>query len=136
MGLRELLNMKEPVDSREGKLTVLALLMMLYVIAMFASIAVHEILGHGLFAALLGGDFYAVYVSPSGGFALLWLPQTMSAGSRGLVFMAGIMAQLAIGTAALLMVPKIKNFTLGLFKLMFCIGMLVHSSLYLFMGYY
>ncbi|MDO9538116.1 MAG: hypothetical protein Q7J68_07340, partial [Thermoplasmata archaeon] len=34
-----------------------------------------------------------------------------------------------------LVMPRIKNFFWGLFTLMLCVGLLVHSSLYLFMGY-
>ncbi|MBA3045711.1 MAG: hypothetical protein KKH41_03010 [Candidatus Thermoplasmatota archaeon] len=137
MGYGNILNLKEPIDSRDGKLTLMALLMMLYVIALFFSIAVHEVLGHGLFTVLLGGDFYAFYLAPGSGYASLWLPQTMSHTDIGLVYMAGILVQLVIGTFTLLLVlPRIKTFIPKLFTLMFCVCMLVHSSLYLVMGYY
>jgi hypothetical protein len=43
-----MLRISEPLASREGKLTLLALLMMLYVMALFVSIAFHEVLGHGM----------------------------------------------------------------------------------------
>ena len=73
-----MLRMSEPLTSWEGKLTLLALLMMLYVVALFISIAIHEVLGHGLFAVLLGGNFYAVYLSPGSGYVSFWLPPAMS----------------------------------------------------------
>jgi len=61
----------------------------------------------------------------------------MKAGDLALVYLAGIIMQLAIGSAILFFVfPRIKNFIVGLFTLMFCVSMLVFSSLYLFMGYY
>jgi len=136
MSRPSILRMTEPLSTREGKLTLLALLMMLYVMALLASISVHELLGHGLFAALLGGDVYAFYLSPGSGFVSFWLPPAMTAAQVALVYMAGILVQLLIGTIVLfLVIPRIKNFMLGLFALMFCIGMTVHSSLYLFMGY-
>jgi hypothetical protein len=131
-----MLRISEPLSSREGKLTLLALLMMLYVMALFVSIAIHEVLGHGLFAFLLGGDFYAVYLSPGSGYVSFWLPPSISNANVALIYMAGILAQLVIGSITLLFIfPRIKGFLWGIFTLMFSIGMLVHSSLYLFMGY-
>ncbi len=128
--------MSEPLSSREGKLTLLAILMMLYVLALFLSIAIHELLGHGLFATLLGGDVYAFYLSPGSGFVSFWLPEGISASNVALIYMAGILVQLVLGSAVLFfVVPRIKNFMLGMFTLMFCIGMTVLSSLYLVMGY-
>ena len=130
------LKLAEPLTSREGKLTLLAILMMLYVIALFLSIAVHEILGHAAFTVMLGGDVYAIYLSPGSGYVSFWLPPDMSTPEIALIYMAGIAVQLVIGALVLFLVfPRIKNFMLGLFTLMFCIGMTVHSSLYLFMGY-
>ncbi len=126
----------EPLSTREGKLTLAAILMMLYVLALFLSIAVHELLGHGLFATVLGGDVYAFYLSPGSGFVSFWLPPEMSSASVALVYMAGILVQLLIGSAVLVLVlPRIKNFLAGMFTLMFCIGMTVQSSLYLVMGF-
>ncbi len=137
MGIRELLRFDEPADSREGKLTILALLMMLYIVAMFFSVTIHEVLGHGLFTVLLGGEFYAFYLSPGSGFASLWFPPTLTRAGAALIYMAGILVQLAIGTLVLFLVlPRIKNVITGLFTLMFCVSMLVYSSLYLVMGYF
>jgi hypothetical protein len=131
-----MLRISEPLASREGKLTLLALLMMLYVMALFISISIHEILGHGIFTVLLGGDFYAVYLSPGSGYVSFWLPPALSNAGVALIYMAGILIQLLIGAFTLFLIfPRIKNFLWGMFTLMFCIGMLVHSSLYLFMGY-
>jgi hypothetical protein len=129
------LRMAEPLSSREGKVTLLAVMMMLYVMALFLSISVHELMGHALAAALLGGDVYAVYLSPGSGFVSFWLPPTLSSAEVAFIYMAGILVQLIIGAAVLfLALPRIRNFILGLFTLMFCIGMTVHSSIYLFMG--
>jgi hypothetical protein len=53
-----------------------------------------------------------------------------------LIYMAGILVQLLVGAFTMFFIlPRIRNFLWGMFTLMFCIGMLVHSSLYLFMGY-
>jgi hypothetical protein len=136
MGMKRLLEINEPADSREGKLTLLAILMMLYIVAMFFSVAIHEVLGHGLFTVLLGGEFYAFYLSPGSGFASLWFPPTLSRMGAALIYMAGILVQLVIGALVLFLVlPRIKNVMVGLFTLMFCVSMLVYSSLYLVMGY-
>ncbi|MDD4307429.1 MAG: hypothetical protein PHU53_01300 [Thermoplasmata archaeon] len=136
MTFGRMMGLAEPLTSREGKLTLLALIMMLYVIALFLSVAIHEIFGHMLFTTLLGGDAYAVYLSPGNGYVSFWLPPELTAAEGALIYMSGILVQLLIGTLVLLLVlPRIKNFVLGLFTLMFCIGMTVHSSMYLFMGY-
>jgi hypothetical protein len=137
MGMKGLLEISEPADSREGKLTLLALLMMLFIIATFFSVAIHEVLGHGLFTVILGGEFYAFYLSPGNGFASLYFPETMSGAERALIYMAGISVQVIIGVLVLFFVlPRIKNVMAGLFTLMFCVSMLVYSSLYLVMGYF
>lgn len=126
----------EPLGSREGKLTMLAIIMMLYVMALFVAIGVHELLGHGLFTVLLGGDFYAVYLSPANGYVSFWLPETMSPSTVAFIYLSGILVQILVGLAVLFLVlPRVRSFMWGLFTLLLCVGLLVHSSLYLVMGY-
>ena len=137
MGKMNFLENAAPLESKEGQLTFVALIMMLYVIAIFIAVAIHEVLGHGVAAIIFGGEFYAVYLSPGSGFISFYIPDSVTNTQVAIIYMAGIAVQIIIGLAVLLLVfPKIKNFMLGLFTLMFSVAMLVHPSIYLFLGYF
>ena len=137
MGRWNFLENTAPLDTKEGKLSLAAVMMMIYLLAMFLAIAIHEILGHGLATVLLGGEFYAFYLSPGSGFISFYLPDTISTSQVAFIYMAGILVQFAIGLAVFFLVlPKVKSFLWGIFTLMFSVGMLVHPALYLFLGYF
>lgn len=137
MGKMNFLDNAAPLESKEGQLTFVALIMMLYVIAIFLAVAIHEVLGHGVVTIIFGGEFYAVYISPGSGFISFYLPDSITNIQVGIIYMAGIAVQIVVGLIVFLFIfPKIKNFMLGLFTLMFSVAMLVHPSLYLFLGYF
>ncbi len=117
----------------QGKLTFAFLVILGCVTARFVGIAIHEILGHGLFTYLLGGSFYAVYISPFSGFAVLHFPSS-ELWSKVLIYAAGILVQLAFGLIILLAIPKLKGFLAPFFALLLSEALLVHSSLYLGLG--
>jgi hypothetical protein len=125
-----------PLNTREGKLTVMALVIIFYTIALFLSVAWHEIAGHGLTSILLGGDFFAVYVSPGSGYASVNI-EHLSAVSKATIYLAGITVEIIGGLVLLyLVLPRVKNFLLGLFGLVLSVVMLTNPSIYLFLGYF
>jgi len=137
MGRMNFLSNAAPLGSKEGQLTLVALIMMLYVIAIFLAVAIHEVMGHGLATIFFGGEFYALYLSPGSGYVSFYLPDSISTLEVALIYMAGIAVQIFIGLIVLFFVfPRIKNFLLGIFTLLFSVAMLVHPSLYLFLGYF
>ena len=137
MDRKNFMNDSASLESNEGQLTLIALIMMLYVMALFLAVAVHELLGHGLVTLLFGGDVYAFYLSPGSGYVSFYLPKTVSISQAAFIYLAGIMVQIIIGILTLLFIfPKIKNFFLGLFTLLFTVAMLVLPSIYLLLGYY
>ena len=109
-----------------------ALLLPIVVVARFAGVAVHEILGHGLVSLLFGGSFYAVYVSPGQGAAYSHLPP--SDGAWVAVVLAGILAELLLGLVLLLLYPRARGFLLRLFLLVLLAVLLVHTLLYMAVG--
>ena len=117
----------------QGKLTFAFLVVLGCVTARFVGIAIHEILGHGLFAYLLGGSFYAVYISPFSGFAVLHFSSS-ELWSIVLIYAAGIIMQIVFGLVILLAIPKLKGFLAPFFALLLSEALLVHSSLYLGLG--
>ncbi len=123
------------LHTREGKLSFVAVIIMLYTMALFVSVALHEIFGHGLAAVLVGGDFYAVFVTPGSGYASIYLPTTISNVSRAFVYLAGILVEICVGLVVLyLVLPRLKGFLSSLFALVLGGVMLVHPSIYLFLG--
>ncbi len=115
-------------------MTIVALVIMFYTIALFFSVTLHEILGHGLASALVGGDFYAVYVSPGSGYASIYFPESVSMSARAFVYMAGISVEIIGGLIVLFLIfPRLSGFLSGLFALVLSVVMLVHPSIYLFL---
>ncbi len=123
------------LGSKEGALLFMALVIIFYTIARLLSVGMHEVLGHGLFAEAVGGEFYATYISPSGGFAAIHMPAGTAAWVTGIIYMAGIMVELVVGLVILFLVlPRMKTFTKSLFMIVLAEVMLVHSSLYIVLG--
>jgi len=124
-----------PLHTREGKLTFVTLVIMMYTMALFISVALHEIIGHGVGAILVGGDFYAVFITPGSGYASIYLPTGISDGARAYVYLAGIFVELVLGLILLfLILPRLKGFMTSLFALVLSGAMLVHPSIYLLLG--
>ena len=105
-----------------------------FVVAKFVSVAVHEVLGHGLFTELLGGTFYGVYVSPGSGFSLIFLPATTPAATKALVDLAGILVDLVLGLTVWAAYLRAHTFLGRLFGLLFVQVLVVYSLLYLALG--
>jgi hypothetical protein len=123
------------LDSREGKLTLIALVMIFYTISLFISVAIHEVLGHGLASTLVGGKFYAVYISPGSGYISFALPDSIGVKAAAFVYLAGITIEIICGAILLfLIVPRLKGFTIRLFGIVLSGVLLIHSSLYLLLG--
>lgn len=126
-----------PLDSKEGNFIFVAVVVMLYTVALFISVGLHEVVGHGLSTIAVGGDFYAVYMSPGSGYALLFVPEGTDAGARAFIFMAGILVELVAGCILFfLILPRLKRFMTRLFGLILSVALLVHPSIYLFLGFY
>src|SRR3990170_698159 len=66
--------MDEGMRDPRHPLSFTLLLLPCVIVARFAAVAVHEILGHGLATLAVGGTFYAVYLSPGEGAAYASLP--------------------------------------------------------------
>ncbi len=133
------INLKRDVQlgSKEGKYLFMALIIMFYTIARLLGVGVHEFAGHGLFTELVGGEFYAAYISPGNGFASIYLPDGTSQSIIALTYLAGIIVELIVGSILLFIVyPRMKNLMPALFTLVMSEILLVHSSLYLVLGSY
>jgi len=100
----------------------------------FVSVAIHEILGHGLAAELLGGSFYAFYLSPGSGFASTYLPPSSSIWSEAFMEMSGVGIEVLLGSFLLLSYPRIKTYIGRLLTLLFVEVLMVYSLLYLALG--
>jgi len=48
----------------KGEIIFVVMTILYIVVARFLAVLSHEVLGHGLVSELIGGEFYAVYVSP------------------------------------------------------------------------
>ena len=115
----------------------MALIVMLYAISRLFAVGVHEFVGHGLFTELVGGEFYASYISPGNGYASIYLPSDTSQGIVAMTYLAGITVEIVFGLLILIFIhPRMKTFTSGLFTLVMAEVLLVHSSLYLVLGAY
>ncbi len=124
-------------DSREGVFLFMALIVMLFAICRVLAVGLHEFMGHGLFTELVGGEFYAAYISPGNGYASIRLPDDASKAIISMAYLAGISVEIISGLIILAFVhPRMKTFTSGIFTLVMAEVLLVHSSLYLVLGAY
>ncbi|MFH0815821.1 MAG: hypothetical protein V1934_03280 [Methanobacteriota archaeon] len=103
-----------------------------YISLRYAEVLIHEILGHGAAARLLGGSFFAVYATPMSGFASLHLP---GVGGEALaaVLLAGIAVTTLLGLAALAIARSAKG-AVKIALLLFAESALMSSALYLAFG--
>jgi len=105
-----------------------------FVVAKFIAVAVHEVMGHGVFTDALGGVFYGVYISPGSGFTLLFLPATTPPIASVLVDLAGITVDLLLGVAVFVAYPRVRSFVGRLFALLLLQSLFVYSLAYLALG--
>src|SRR2546426_1870685 len=112
----------------------LALVVLTFVAARFVGVAVHEVLGHGLFAVALGGSFYGVYMSPVTGFAMLYLPVARPAADHAAIALAGIFADLVAGILVFRFYPRIRTFLGRLSALALLESFLVYTFAYVATG--
>ena len=106
-----------------------------FVIARFLAVLSHEVLGHGLSSELIGGQFYAVYVSPGFGFTAAYIPDATAPALQVLYLMAGIITEVVMGLVILLLVyPRLKSFFHRLFALLLLEALLIHSMMYMVLG--
>ena len=105
-----------------------------FLVTRWLGVALHEIGGHGLFAALAGGSFYGVYVSPVTGFTLLHLSLGTHDAVRVLVVLAGILVEILVGLVVFLLYPRVRTFAGRIFILALLEILLVYSFAYLALG--
>lgn len=104
----------------------------MYVGIRYATVVIHETLGHGATARMLGGSFFAFYASPLGGFASLHLPG-MSASMLALVLLSGIIVTGLTGMLALAASRRAKG-GWRIVLLLYAEGAIMSSTLYLACG--
>ena len=123
------------LSGRKGDVLFSVLVLLGYVVARFCSVALHELAGHALFGELLGGTFYAFYLSPGIGFTSVHLPYTSPLWAEIVLDLSGILVELVAGVLLLLLLyPRLKGFLSRLVALLFAEVLLVHSFLYLGFG--
>src|SRR3990172_5787944 len=130
--------MDEGMRDPRHPLSFTLLLLPCVIVARFAAVAVHEILGHGLATLAVGGTFYAVYLSPGEGAAYASLPPaapgaTLDLASLGMS-LSGILAEFLLGLLILALYPRARRFVPRLFLLVLLSVLLVHALLYLAVG--
>ncbi len=69
----------------------------------------HEVLGRGLLALLMGGKFYAFYLSPFISSAFIFLPAGTPPWAVRVVSMGGLLMNLFLGILALILYLKLRN---------------------------
>lgn len=128
---------KVDLDSKEGALLFMVIVIMLFTVLRFVSVGIHEILGHGLFTEAAGGTFFATYISPSGGYASIDIPDDAGRATTTIIFLAGILVDILVGLIVLFFIyPRVKKFMTGLALLIFSEVLIVHSAFYLVLGAY
>lgn len=124
--------MKVPDPRAPGAFAVVVLVG--FVVARFLAVALHEVVGHGVFAIAMGGSFYGVYVSPASGFAFVFLGAQPSAAASVTDAMAGILVEVLAGLLVLRLYPRARTFLGRLFLLLLLEALLVYSLVYLALG--
>lgn len=119
----------------QGETLFVLLTILYFVVARFLAVLSHEVLGHGLASELIGGQFYAVYVSPSFGFTAAHIPDATAPALQVLYLMAGIITEVVMGLVILLLIyPRLKSFFHRLFALLLLEALLIHSMMYMVLG--
>ena len=119
----------------QGKMLFVLLTILYFVVARFLAVFSHEVLGHGLSSELIGGQFYAFYVSPGFGFTAAHIPDATAPALQVLYLMAGIITEVVMGLVILLLIyPRLKSFFHRLFALLLLEALLIHSMMYMVLG--
>ena len=119
----------------QGVILFVLLTILYFVIARFLAVLSHEVLGHGLVSEIVGGQFYAVYVSPGPGFTAAHIPDATSPAFHVLYLMAGIITEVILGLVILFLIyPRLKSFFHRLFALLLLEVLLIHSIIYMALG--
>jgi len=120
----------------KGKAVYIFLISLYTISAAYLGTLIHEIIGHGLLAVLLGGNFYGFYASPFGvSFAFVSLNPISPLWQDFLVYSGGILAEMIFGLVALFLIaPRLKGFTNRLFVILFALTAMSGSMNYLIFG--
>lgn len=100
--------------------------------ASYSSSIVHELLGHGLVAKLVGQNFYGLIVTLTRGTALVTVSGISS--TDAMISASGVIAQFLFGFVLFLVSFLLKGFTTRIVTLTFAITAMINSSSYLFIG--
>lgn len=100
--------------------------------ASYSSSIVHELLGHGLVATLVGQNFYGLIVTLSRGTALVTISGIPS--TDAVISASGIIAQFLFGLVLFLVSFLLKGFTTRIVTLTFATMAMISSSSYLLIG--
>jgi hypothetical protein len=115
-----------------GDVLIFALFLLAFGVARFIGILVHE-LGHGLSADALGGDFFALYVSPGTGFSYVYT-EPLDWGGRAFVDISGVLFQMVLGMLLFILYPRFKGFFSRIITLQLFAVLLIYPLLYLGLG--
>jgi hypothetical protein len=116
----------------QGEVLFVLLTILYFIVARFIAVLAHEFLGHGLVSELIGGQFYAVYISPGSGFTAAYLPEATSLAVHIFYLMSGIVVEVIIGLVILFLIyPRLKSFFHRLFTLLLLEVLLIHSLMYM-----
>lgn len=100
------------------------------------TLVVHELVGHGVMAELVGGDAERVQLFWfAGGFVEMSLPDDVSRAGRYAVFLGGVILELIAGAIALLLASRLRRDSIArLAVLAFGAINLIHAGFYLAAG--
>lgn len=119
----------------KGEIIFVVMTILYFTVARFLAVLVHEVLGHGLVSELIGGEFYAVYISPGPGFTSAFIPDATPAALHVTYLMAGLIAEWTLGILILVLVyPRLRSFYHRLFTLLLLEVLLIHSFTYMALG--
>lgn len=115
--------------SAYGDVFIFVLFILVFTVARFIGILVHEV-GHGLVAIALGGDFFAMYASPGTGLSYVYT-ENLSWNQRIFVDLGGVMSQAILGVILFIVYLRFRGFLTRIFTLQLLVVLLVYPFLYL-----
>jgi len=120
----------------KGKAVYVFLISLYTISAAYLGTLIHEIIGHGLLAVLLGGNFYGFYASPFGvSFAFVSLKSHSPLWQDFLIYSGGILVEMIFGLVVLFLItPRLRGFTNRLFVILFSLSAMSGSMNYLIFG--
>lgn len=119
----------------KGEVIFVVITILYFTVARFLAVLVHEVFGHGLVSELIGGEFYAVYISPGPGFTSAFIPDATPSSLHITYLMAGLIAEWVLGVLVLVLVyPRLRSFYHRLFTLLLLEALLIHSFTYMALG--